>query len=206
MKRNQIYLLATAAFFIVSLLTIGTVIRNAIQIQTKGVECRFECQGYDPYDPIRGRYIRIYPIVRTTELKGKFAESRDNALAYYKNKAYFQVAETPGEDGLTKVLCCSDAPTSEGVWFGPVKVQINRDTSSVSPQQGNETFEEYYERLKSAPLIAEARMPDKFYVPERQAGDMEKKMSGAGRQGVAIYHVYRHNILLSDVQPDSAGE
>ena len=70
-------------------------------LDARGVECRFKATGYDPSDPLRGRYVRFQADVSTTAV--------DEALSDYFHKAYFQLSETPDAAGLTPVLRCAAA-------------------------------------------------------------------------------------------------
>ena len=191
MNRRNLYLAATAVFFVLQLAVIGSVIVWGNLVLARGVECRFKATGYDPSDPLRGRYVRFEADVSTTAV--------DEALSDYFHKAYFQLSETPDAAGLTPVLRCAAEPTTEGLWIGPVETYINH-TLSWHDQEENETDEAFRERRDKSPRIARAELPEKFYTPENVAPELERRLRREGASAVAVYRVYKGHILLTDLQ------
>ena len=115
MNRKQLLLAATAIFFAVQLVVIGSVIVQGSIVLSRGVECRFKATGYDPHDPLRGKYIRFKPIIETQNAD-MILDDND----WYGGDVYFQISETPGKDGYTEVLRCALEPSDDGFWLGPV--------------------------------------------------------------------------------------
>ena len=191
MNKRNLYLTATAVFFVLQLAVIGSVIVQGNLVLARGVECRFKATGYDPSDPLRGRYVRFQADVSTTAV--------DEALSNRFCKAYFQLSETPDADGLTPVLRCAAKPTAEGLWIGPLETCINH-TLSWGDQEENETDEAFRERLENSPRIARAELPEKFYTPENVAPELEQRLRREGASAVAVYRVYKGHILLTDLQ------
>ena len=72
MKKYVLYMLV--AGFVLQLAVPGYLIYRENEVVRKGEELKFEIQGYDPYDPFRGRYI-AFRLSLANELrsdKGKF--------------------------------------------------------------------------------------------------------------------------------------
>lgn len=191
MSRRSIYIAATVCLLVLQLAVIGSVIVKGNIVLSRGVECRFKATGYDPSDPLRGRYVRFDAQVETKVF--------DEGLDMGVNKAYFQLSETPDASGFTQVLRCSAKPTSEGVWIGPVKMRIDH-TLPYSEMKEGESWEDFWKRREKSPQIATAELPEKYYVPEQLAPELEKRLRKEGASAVAVYRVYKGSILLSDLQ------
>ncbi|MBQ4480695.1 MAG: GDYXXLXY domain-containing protein [Victivallales bacterium] len=197
MKRRTLYLATTACFFVLQLLVIGSVIVKGNLVIARGVECRFKATGYDPSDPIRGRYVRFSAEVETMAIDEALAT--DEALYVGWSKAYFQLSETPDESGLTQVLRCAAEPSEDGLWIGPVRTYITFSLS-WNDQQADEKLEDFVERRKQSPKVARAELPEKFYAPEAIAPELENRLRADGASAVAVYRAYKGSILLVDFQ------
>ena len=176
---------------VLQLAVIGSVIVKGNIVLSRGVECRFKATGYDPGDPLRGRYVRFDAQVETKVF--------DEGLDMGVNKAYFLLSETPDASGFTQVLRCSAKPTSEGVWIGPVKMRIDH-TLPYSEMKEGESWEDFRKRREKSPTIATADLPEKYYVPEQLAPELEKRLRKEGASAVAVYRVYKGSILLTDLR------
>ncbi|MDD4816483.1 MAG: GDYXXLXY domain-containing protein [Victivallaceae bacterium] len=110
MRKLQIicFLLAAAGVFgalIYRIVDCENIIRN-------GVEYRVRVTGYDPYDPIRGRYIAVrlvLPDYRITEAERAGFENR-----WFLRRAYATL--TSDEDGFAKIVALSAVPPENGNW------------------------------------------------------------------------------------------
>ena len=193
MNRRTIYLAAATCFLVLQLAVIGSVIVKGNLVITKGVECKFQATGYDPSDPLRGRYVQFAVQIKTTVL--------DDALDKdaWDQKAYFQLSETPDASGFTQVIRCAEKPTSEGLWIGPVKMHIDY-TLPYSEMREGESWEDFRKRREQSPQVARAELPEKYYVPEKLAPELEKRLSKQGASAVAVYRAYKGSILLTDLQ------
>ncbi|MBR0458333.1 MAG: GDYXXLXY domain-containing protein [Victivallales bacterium] len=192
MNRRILHLAATLGFYLLSLAVIGSVIVKGNLVLSHGVECRFKATGYDPSDPLRGRYVRFQAQVETPVI--------DKALLDEWNaKAYFQLSETPDETGFTQVLRCAAKPTDEGLWIGPVKTEIHHSLSWSDKKEG-ENWEDFEKRRKQSPKVARAILPEKFYAHEKLAPELDQRLRRPGSSAVAIYRAYKGSILLTDFQ------
>lgn len=197
MKRRTMYLAATACFLVLQLAVIGSVIVKGNLVIARGVECRFKATGYDPSDPLRGRYVQFKAEVETMVIDKSLVT--DDALYGRWTKSYFQLSETPDASGLTQVLCCAAEPSEDGLWIGPVKTYIT-PSLSWSDQRPDEKYEDFAERREQSPKAARAELPEKFYAPEAIAPELEKHLRTEGASAVAIYRAYKGSILLVDFQ------
>ena len=194
MNRRTMYIVATACFLVLQLAVIGSVIVKGNLVIANGVECRFKATGYDPNDPLRGRYVQFNAEVETTVIdKALEKEWGDN------NKAYFLVSETPDASGFTQVLRCAAEPSDTGVWIGPVRTTFDYSLKWGDKKEG-ENWEDYEKRRRQSSKSARARLPEKFYVPEKEAPKLEERLRKEGALGVAVYRVYKGSILLTDLQ------
>ncbi len=190
MSKRKWLLAATVGFFVLQLVVIGSVIVQGNLVLARGVECRFKATGYDPSDPLRGRYVRFNAQVETAVID---AALLDKSFP----KAYFQLSETLDDSGLTPVLRCAAEPAGEGLWIGPVMTRI--DYAPIDHRDG-ESWEEYEVRRQQGAKIARAALPDKFYAPEKVAPELDERLHQKGAYAVAVYRVYRGSILLTDLQ------
>lgn len=67
MKRILLVAVALVAL-VVQLGVIGYFAYQNERLLREGVECRFECQAYDPHDPFRGKYLRVSVAAEFTDL------------------------------------------------------------------------------------------------------------------------------------------
>ena len=192
MSIRSIYIAATVCLLVLQLAVIGSVIVKGNIVLSRGVECRFKATGYDPSDPLRGRYVRFDALVETKVFDEGLSERA-------WGKAYFQLSETPDASGFTQVLRCAEKPTSEGLWIGPVKMQIDY-TLPYSEMREGESCEDFLKRREQSPQVARAELPEKYYVPEKLAPELEKRLSKQGASAVAVYRAYKGSILLTDLQ------
>ena len=199
MSKRKWFLAATVVFFVLQLVVIGSVIVQGNLVLIRGVECRFKATGYDPSDPLRGRYVRFNAQVETPVIDEVLLNERNIKHRGYRGSviAYFQLSETLDESGFTKVLRCAAEPTGEGLWIGPVKTYI--DYAPIIHRDG-ESWEDFEARREKGKKIARAELPEKFYTPEKVAPELEKRLRQEGASAVAVYRAYRGSILLTDLQ------
>jgi uncharacterized membrane-anchored protein len=121
MMKKSIFLIAA---LVIQCLAIGWLIFRYERVVTKGTEVRFNCQAYDPYDPLRGRYLRVNVRESTTniaeEVRRKFA-SKDSyrpILEKADRKAVLVRVE-PNTNGVWRVVEAAFTPSNEGVWIKP---------------------------------------------------------------------------------------
>ena len=194
---RAILLWGTALFLLAQLVVIGSVIVEGERVLSRGVECRFRVRGYDPHDPLRGKYIRFTPEIEATEIEPALLP-KDHSR-WHSSRAWFELSETPEADGYTKILRCAASPSAKGLWIGPMETHF--DYALGYDQKGkDEKWEDFETRRQASGRIAKPVLPAKFYVPEKKAPEMEKAMRLPGVQPVAVYRVWHGKILLIDLQ------
>jgi len=134
--------------------------------ETPPREFRFRCEGFDPYDPFRGRYIRVRPI------QG-IAPADSNEQYQYGQTLYAVLAVD--KDGFATVTRLTDKlPAKEP--FVKVRVQIQYDSAS-----GRNRY------VFDFPF-------DRYYLNENIAPDAEKIVQEAtlksGKDCVIVVLIY----------------
>jgi uncharacterized membrane-anchored protein len=107
MKKRTLFIVA--AIF-VQCLAMGWLIYRYERIVTDGVEVTFKCRAYDPYDPLRGRYLNVHVSESTTNICESIIKDFMNARCDYFN-AYVRIEE--GTNGLWQVVSAPPARTRE---------------------------------------------------------------------------------------------
>ena len=156
MKRSELIRLVCylAAVALILFHPVRTVLRFSFPA-SKGVEVRFRVTAYDPYDPMRGRYVRLnlrdVSRVRLTEKK--------NDLGFRSGQPVFAVLDITRPAIIDLVAERKDVPP--GKFFLPVQYQwFNRDWDQKQKKQlktGTHTvklpFERFYLNEKKAPEV-----------------------------------------------------
>lgn len=195
MTNTKKTILAVAALA-VQCVCIGWLIWRYEQIVRHGTEVRFRCEAYDPYDPLRGRYLHTTVRESCTNifLHGMEAGSRYRLYAKLE----------PGTNALWHVTAVADKPRQDGgLW-------VKRNRTSVdhllnwSERGKDEPWEAFRKRRDASPLVASVPMPDQLFVNERLAPKAEEVLreatSAKGRGAVAVYRVKDGEIVITDIE------
>ncbi|MCB1277678.1 GDYXXLXY domain-containing protein [Prosthecobacter sp.] len=78
------------------------------QVLAKGTLVRLKCRAPDPYDPLRGRFLAVWP--EQTD-----APVPDGAKIDRGSQVFFTL--TPGADGLSTITSISTTPPGTGIWL-----------------------------------------------------------------------------------------
>lgn len=181
MKRSELIRLVCylAAFAFILFHPIRTIMRFSFP-SVKGVEYRFPVTAYDPYDPMRGRYVRLnLSDAGRVRLPKKIIN-----LAASSRKACFAVLEkTP--DGKAKIvdLVSARKEIPAGKHFIPVKYSwFNRDYDSKKKKY-----------LKTG--RHHIRLPfERFYLNERKAPKAEQLLQNRKNKAELIVILYPDGI------------
>ena len=93
---------------------VGFLVWRYERIVQNGAEVRIKCQAYDPYDPLRGRYLRV--TVSETCTNVLFEVDADNYWKVPEGDIYAKLAKAPGEGGLYRVEAVAREPGDAGLW------------------------------------------------------------------------------------------
>ncbi len=108
-----------AAFIVCSLVFIAVPLSMAYQyhqIRQQGEAFTFEVEGYDPYTPMLGRFVRIRLQPSEYRISDKTLEDRLEKYSYRDNHPLY-VEFTAGGDGLAKIgKVSAQIPATRSYW------------------------------------------------------------------------------------------
>lgn len=187
MKRSDLIRLVCylAAVALILFHPVRTVLRFSFPA-SKGVEVRFRVTAYDPYDPMRGRYVRLN--LRDASRVRLPKKNRD--LGFRSGQPVFAVLDITGPAIIDLVAERKDVPP--GKFFLPVRYQwFNRDWDQKKKKllkTGTHTVKLPFER---------------FYLNEKKAPEVERLLqqrNSKAELSVIIFRdgVYRvHNLIVN---------
>ena len=189
MKRTTLVALVLA----VQGLALGWLILRYERTVAQGVEVRFPCTAYDPYDPLRGRYLQMTVEERTATLPSSVTNLD------YGLKDKFVVRLEPTTNGLWHVAEAAFEPKKEGVWVRPKSSRMDYRLTSRD-QRKKESWKDFNQRrMASGPAVC-ATFPDRLFVNEKLAPAAEKLLREKSRDAVAVYRVLGGRIVLTDIE------
>ena len=112
---------------------VGFLVWRYERIVQNGAEVRIKCQAYDPYDPLRGRYLRVTVSETCTNIL--FEVDAKNCWKVPEGDIYAKLAKAPGEGGLYRVEAVAREPGDAGLW---VKTILNSHRFSAINRGGGE--------------------------------------------------------------------
>lgn len=201
MMKKSIFLIAA---LVIQCLAIGWLIFRYERVVTKGTEVRFNCQAYDPYDPLRGRYLRVNVRESTTniaeEIRRKFASS---VILEKADRKAVLVRVEPNTNGVWRVVEAAFTPSNEGVWIKPKDITVDYNLS-YSEREDEEDWSEFKKRREASGVIIEAEMPNQLFINETIAKKAEKILQEAtsvkGKGAIAVYRVLNNEIVITDIE------
>ena len=163
-----------------------------------GTEVRFRCEAYDPYDPLRGRYLRTTVRETCSEFVGEEKVCRNVDAAYAKL--------VPSTNGLWRVAAVAKAPQPDGgLWIKP-KWARTEHSLQWTARGKDESWEDFQKRRDASPLAVTVALPDQLFLNERLAPAAEKVLrdatSAKGKGAVAVYRVQDGEIVITDIEID----
>ena len=197
MKFNKSFVVASVALA-VQIAAIGFLVWRYERIVLNGTEVRLQCQAYDPYDPLRGRYLNM--TVREYCTNILFDVSEWNEYDFHHD-VFVKFAEIPGSNGLCRVEAVAKEPMDSGVWAKPkwVRMQYLLDYNDRGKE---ESYEDFYARREKSGRKAVASFPDQLFVNEKIAPGAEKLLRERMTSAVAVYRVLDGEIVLTDIEID----
>ena len=200
MKPDAKKALLAAAVLAVQCAGTGWLVWRYENIVRNGTEVRFDCTAYDPYDPLRGRYLRATVDGSCTNLLPR-ADGESWKQTY--GAAVFAKLEQ-GTNAIWQITAVSDGiPDDGGLWIKPESAIVDH---SVQRWEDGETREEYDKRRTASPFVARVFMPGRLFVNERLAPAAEKILreatSATGKKSVAVYRAKGGEIVITDIEID----
>ena len=168
------------------------------RIVRNGTEVRLKCQAYDPYDPLRGRYLGLTVSEECTNIL--FEVKEEHLWRGTDEKAFVKLVKTP-DGGLYRVDAIAREPMDDGLWVKPTSLWI-RDALGYSDKRKDESDDEFKARRETAGFKAVMSFPDQLFVNEKIAPEAEKLLQKKSDSAVAVYRAYDGRIVLTDIEID----
>ena len=177
MKRSELIrlvcYLAAVAFILFH--PVRTIMRFSFP-SVKGIEYRFPVTTYDPYDPMRGRYVRL----NLQDMgRVRLPKKNQNLFSQFRKTCFAVLEKKP--DGKAKIvdLVSAQSEIPAGKKFIPVKYGW---------------FNQDYDRKKKKYLKTGShhiRLPfERFYLNERKAPEAGKMLQKRGSKAELIVIIY----------------
>ena len=188
--------LIVAVALVAQVAAISWLIWRYERVVSQGTEVRFACQAYDPYDPLRGRYLRTRVSEDCTNMAFQVCETN----RYEFHDKLFARLEPNGTNGLWRVAEVAVEPGTEGLWVRPKSSSIEYRLG-WSDRGKNEEWDDFDKRKKASGLKAVVTFPDQLFVNEKLAPEAEKVLRKAtGRSAVAVYRVLDGEIVITGIE------
>ena len=188
----------TCAALALQVSAVGWLVWRYERIVRNGTEVRLKCRAYDPYDPLRGRYLGMTVSEECTNILFKVTE--EHIWRRTNEKAFAKLVKMPG-GGLYRVDAIAREPMDDGLWIKPKSLCI-RDALGYSDKRKDESDAEFKARREEAGFKAVMLFPDQLFVNEKIAPDAEKLLRKKSDSAVAVYRAYDGRIVLTDIEID----
>ena len=188
----------TCAALALQVSAVGWLVWRYERIVRNGTEFRLKCRAYDPYDPLRGRYLAMTVSEECTNILFKVKE--EHIWQRMDEKAFAKLVKMPG-GGLYRVDAIAREPMDDGLWVKPASLWI-RDALGYSDKRKDESDDEFKARRDKAGFKAVMSFPDQLFVNEKIAPEAEKLLRKKSDSAVAVYRAYDGRIVLTDIEID----
>ena len=188
----------TCAALALQVSAVGWLVWRYERIVRNGTEVRLKCQAYDPYDPLRGRYLAMTVSEECTNILFKVKE--EHIWQGMDEKAFAKLVKMPG-GGLYRVDAIAREPMDDGLWVKPASLWI-RDALGYSDKRKDESDDEFKARRDKAGFKAIVSFPDKLFLNEKIAPEAEKLLRKESDSAVAVYRAYEGRMVLTDIEID----
>lgn len=168
-------------------LVLAGLVASYESVMRLGEEVRFRCSAYDPYDPLRGRYLQA-SVVETCTNVPPSAEGETPLRGVRESGLVAKVERADGSNGLFRVVQVADRPLDDGLWVSPKSVSFN---TRGGVQYGPD-----------APLEASVSFPDRLFLNEKLASTADGLLRKKSDRAVAVYRAWRGRIVLVDIEID----
>ena len=200
MKKNIRKTASVAVALAVQCAAIGWLIGRYENIVRNGTEVRFRCEAFDPYDPLRGRYLRTSVRESCTHIVG-VSLADDN---YWNYRDKFVARLEPSTNGLWRVAAAALEPQDDGgIWAKPISSRAERSVS-WEDRGKDESSADFENRRAASPFKVTFTFPDQLFVNERVAPAAERvlrEMTNSGK-AVAVYRVKGSEIVMTGIEVD----
>ena len=195
MKINKGFVVAAVALA-VQIAAIGWLVWRYERIVLNGTEVRLKCQAYDPYDPLRGRYLSMTVREDCTNILFDASEQSEHD---HRNDVFVQLVEIPGSNGLYRVEAVATEPTNGGLWARPKWVRMEY-ALGYSDKGKDESYDDFHARREKSGRKAVVSFPDQLFVNEKVAPEAEKLLRERTASAIAVYRVLDGEAVLTDIE------
>ena len=138
MNVNMKKMVCVAVALVVQCAAIGWLVWRYESIVRGGTEVRFRCEAYDPYDPLRGRYLNTTVRESCTNFVDFAAEK--GKTWEFRNRLYAKLE--PSTNGLWCVVAVALTPPDDGgLWVKPMRSSVEQ-LITWSDKGRTESYEE----------------------------------------------------------------
>lgn len=195
MKINKGFVIAAVAL-VVQIAAIGWLVWRYERIVLNGTEVRLRCQAYDPYDPLRGRYLSMTVREDCTNI---LFDASEQSEYDHRNDVFVQLAEIPGSNGLYRVEAVAKEPTNGGLWARPKWVRMEY-LLGYNNRGKDESYDDFHARREKSGRKAVVSFPDQLFVNEKVAPEAEKLLRERTASAIAVYRVLDGEAVLTDIE------
>lgn len=195
MKINKGFVVAAVALA-VQIAAIGWLVWRYERIVLNGTEVRLKCQAYDPYDPLRGRYLSMTVREDCTNI---LFDASEQSEYDHRNDVFVQLAEIPGSNGLYRVEAVAKEPTNGGLWARPKWVRMEY-LLGYNNRGKDESYDDFHARREKSGRKAVVSFPDQLFVNEKVAPEAEKLFRERTASAIAVYRVLDGEAILTDIE------
>ena len=188
-----------AVVLAVQMMAIGWLVWRYERIVSSGVEIRLKCRAYDPYDPLRGRYLRTSVSEDCTNIL--FTVNADSHWQRETRGIFAKLAKAPGSNDLYRVVTVAREPVDDGLWIKPKSVIFDHTLGHDAKRKG-ESYEEFDKRRKASPRKATVEFPDRLFMNEKLAPAAEKILAKKTDSAVAVFRALDREIVITDIEID----
>ena len=197
MKINKGFAVAAVALA-VQIAAIGWLVWRYERIVLNGTEVRLKCQAYDPYDPLRGRYLSMTVREDCTNI---LFDASGQSEYDHRNDVFVQLAEIPGSNGLYRVEAVAKEPTNGGLWARPKWMRMEY-LLGYNNRGKDESYDDFHARREKSGRKAVVSFPDQLFVNEKVAPEAEKRLHEQMSSAIAVYRVLDGEAVLTDIEID----
>ena len=191
--------LVVAVALVAQVSAISWLIWRYERIVRSGTEVRFACQAYDPYDPLRGRYLQTSVREECTNLV--ISGTLDGNLYSCRHRLFARL-ELASSNGLWRVGMVAEQPQGEGLWIKPKSSTLDY-RMRWNEKRKDERYDDFENRRKMSGVLARVDMPDQLFLNEKLAHEAEEVLRKAtGKSAVAVYRVLDGEIVITDIEID----
>lgn len=188
--KKAVWIRLAAVALAVQAAGLGWLVARYERVLAQGEEIRVPCEGFDPSDPLRGRYLQVAARLDCDEVEGR--EGGEWQWDWGTRKRYHALLE-PADGGgpaTHRVARVALSPGEEGLW---VKAS---DCWGTWDAEG-----------KKWKFPARVSFPGKLFLDERLAGEAdrifrERLRDAEGHRPVAVYRAWKGLLVIADVEID----